>query len=66
MVVIDVLQEKVFAGDFEDNDVLLDLMWDLQRSAMYRNLRSVGVNVLAWPADVALDQVMGPLSGVRR
>lgn len=66
VVVIDVLQEKVFAGDFEDNDVLLDLMWDLQRSAMYRNLRSVGVNVLAWPADVALDQVMGPLSGVRR
>lgn len=62
VVVVDVLQEKVFDGD----DVLLDLMWDLQRSAMYRNLRSVGVNVLAWPADAALDQVMGPLAGARR
>ncbi|MDQ1248024.1 MAG: hypothetical protein QG597_2396 [Actinomycetota bacterium] len=62
VVVIDVLQDRVFDGD----DVLVDLMWKLQRSAMYRNLRSVGVNVLAWPADAALDQVMGPLSGVRR
>ncbi|HPY25922.1 MAG TPA: DUF58 domain-containing protein [Mycobacterium sp.] len=62
VVVIDVLQERVFDGD----DVLVDLMWKLQRSAMYRNLRSVGVNVLAWPADVGLDQVMGPLAGVRR
>lgn len=62
VVVVDVLQERVFDGD----DVLVDLMWKLQRSAMYRNLRSVGVNVLAWPADVALDQVMGPLSGAWR
>ena len=62
VVVVDVLQQRIFDGD----DVLLDLMWDLQRSAMYRNLRSVGVNVLAWPADLPLDQVMGPLSGARR
>lgn len=63
VVVIDVLQEQVFEGESDD---VLDLMWDLQRSAMYRNLRSVGVNVLDWPADVTVEQVMRLLPGARR
>lgn len=63
VVVVDVLQGRPFAGQ----DPLLGLMWDLQRSAMYRNLRTVGVNVLAWPEDVTLDQVMRLLpEAVRR
>lgn len=63
VVVIDVLQDQVFEGEPDD---VLDLMWDLQRSAMYRNLRSVGVNVLDWPADVTVEQVMRLLPGARR
>lgn len=71
VVVIDVLQDPVFDGGPVDGGTeagadLLGLMWDLQRSAMYRNLRSVGVNVLAWPADLALDQVMALLPVARR
>lgn len=67
VVVIDVLQGPVFGpGTEADGDVLLDLMWNLQRAAMYRNLCSVGVNVLRWPADVPLDQVMALLPGSRR
>ena len=55
------------AGAVVGQDPLLGLMWDLQRSAMYRNLRTVGVNVLAWPEDVTLDQVMRLLpEAVRR
>ncbi len=68
VVAVDVLEGRLF-GDQDPlaDHSLLDLMWDLQRSAMYRNLRSVGVNVLAWPEDVTLDQVMRLLpAAVRR
>ena len=58
-MVIDVLGGSVFGADpGAEPDPLLDLMWDLQRSAMYRNMRAIGVNVLAWQHDVTLDQVM--------
>lgn len=68
VVAVDVLEGRLFGGRESPGDLaLLDLMWDLQRSAMYRNLRSVGVNVLAWPEDVTLDQVMRLLpAAVRR
>lgn len=68
VVAVDVLEGRLFGGRESPGDpALLDLMWDLQRSAMYRNLRSVGVNVLAWPEDVTLDQVMRLLpAAVRR
>ncbi len=68
VVVVDVLQGRLFDSQQPPTDPsLLDLMWDLQRSAMYRNLRSVGFIVLPWPEDVTLDQVMRQLpAAVRR
>lgn len=55
VVVIDVL-EGCPLGD--DEDPVLQRMWALQRSAMYRDMRMVGVEVLDWPSDLTLDVAM--------
>jgi uncharacterized protein (DUF58 family) len=55
VVVIDVL-EGCPLGD--DQEPILERMWALQRSAMYRDMRMMGVEVLAWPAEVTLDVAM--------
>ena len=36
-------------------------MWALQRSAMYRDMATVGVDVVSWRADRTLEQSMGVL-----
>ena len=33
-------------------------MWALQRSAMYRDMATIGVDVVAWRPDLTLDQSM--------
>jgi hypothetical protein len=33
-------------------------MWALQRSAMYRDMKVIGVDVVSWPAGITLDQAM--------
>jgi hypothetical protein len=33
-------------------------MWALQRSAMYRDMSVIGVDVVSWPGDITLDQAM--------
>jgi len=41
-------------------------MWALQRSAMYRDMRTIGVDVVAWRADSTLDQSMRLVPDHRR
>ncbi len=63
VVAVDVLDTAPFQGE---HDPLLLRMWTLQRSAMYRDMATVGVDVLSWPADRALEQSMGTLPDRRR
>jgi uncharacterized protein (DUF58 family) len=62
-VAVDVLQGAPFRAG---QDPLVDRMWTLQRSAMYRDMGTVGVDVLAWQADRALDQSMRAVPDHRR
>jgi uncharacterized protein (DUF58 family) len=55
VVAIDVLQGVPFA---EEQDPIITRMWALQRSAMYRDMGVVGIDVVSWPEDVTLDQSM--------
>ena len=55
VVVVDALQGCPLGDDV---DPILERMWALQRAAMYRDMRVVGVEVVAWPAEVTLDAAM--------
>jgi len=55
VVVIDVLEGCPLGADEE---AILTRMWALQRSAMYRDMRMMGVEVLAWPSEVTLEAAM--------
>jgi uncharacterized protein (DUF58 family) len=63
VVAVDVLQGAPFRAA---QDPLIDRMWALQRSAMYRDMGTVGVDVLAWQPDRALDQSMQAVPDHRR
>ncbi|MEZ0364504.1 DUF58 domain-containing protein [Mycobacterium sp. pUA109] len=63
VVAVDVLEGAPFE---QQQEPLIDRMWALQRSAMYRDMATVGVDVLRWPADSTLDQSMRLLTGRRR
>jgi uncharacterized protein (DUF58 family) len=63
VVAVDVLQGAPFRAA---QDPLVDRMWTLQRSAMYRDMGTVGVDVLAWQADRTLDQSMRAVPDHRR
>jgi uncharacterized protein (DUF58 family) len=65
VVVVDVLQGYPLGGDA---DPLLQRMWALERSAMCRDMRVMGVEVIPWPAAIPLDHAMRmlPDSGRRR
>jgi uncharacterized protein (DUF58 family) len=63
VVAVDVLQGAPFATA---QDPLIDRMWALQRSAMYRDMGTVGVDVVAWQADRSLDQSMRLVPDRRR
>lgn len=58
VVAVDVLDSSPFEGE---HDPLVVKMWALQRSAMYRDMATVGVDVLSWPSDSSLEQSMGAL-----
>lgn len=62
VVVVDVL-EGCPLGD--DEEPILARMWALQRSAMYRDMRVMGVEVVSWPADLTLDVAMRLLPTAR-
>lgn len=63
VVAVDVLQGAPFGAA---QDPLVDRMWALQRSAMYRDMGIVGVDVVAWRADRTLDQSMRAVPDHRR
>ncbi|OBI74326.1 DUF58 domain-containing protein [Mycobacterium sp. E740] len=55
VVAVDVLQ----GAPFEDGcDPLVARMWSLQRSFMYRDMGTVGVDIVAWREENTLDQAM--------
>lgn len=58
VVAVDILDNSPFEGP---QDPLVDRMWSLQRSSMYRDMAAVGVDVLAWPSTRSLEQSMGGL-----
>ncbi|WP_094288227.1 DUF58 domain-containing protein [Mycobacterium lehmannii] len=55
VVAVDVLQGAPFE---EGCDALVARMWALQRSFMYRDMGTVGVDIVAWREDDTLDQAM--------
>jgi uncharacterized protein (DUF58 family) len=55
VVAVDVLEGWPFA---DSHDPILERMWALQRSAMYRDMKVIGVDVVPWPPDVTLDHAM--------
>jgi uncharacterized protein (DUF58 family) len=63
VVVVDVLQGYPLGGDA---DPLLQRMWALERSAMCRDMRVMGVEVISWPAEIPLDHAMRMLPDSRR
>jgi len=63
VVAVDVLQGSPFRAA---QDPLVDRMWALQRSAMYRDMATVGVDVVAWQPDRTLDQSMRAVPDHRR
>jgi len=63
VVAVDVLEGVPFE---EDRDWLVARMWSLQRSFMYRDMRTIGVDVVSWRADSTLDQAMQLVPDHRR
>jgi uncharacterized protein (DUF58 family) len=63
VVAVDVLQGAPFGSA---QDPLVERMWALQRSAMYRDMGTVGVDVVAWRPDRTLDQSMQAVPDHRR
>jgi uncharacterized protein (DUF58 family) len=63
VVAVDVLHGAPFRTA---QDPLVDRMWALQRSAMYRDMGTVGVDVVPWRADRTLDQSMRAVPDHRR
>ncbi|MCW2661486.1 MAG: putative secreted protein [Mycobacterium sp.] len=58
VIAVDILDSSPFESR---QDPLIDRMWALQRSAMYRDMATVGVDILPWRGDSTLDQSMGVL-----
>lgn len=63
VVAVDVLHGAPFRAA---QDPLVDRMWALQRTAMYRDMAIVGVDVVAWQPDRTLDQSMHAVPDHRR
>ena len=55
VAVVDVLDGSPLEGD---HDALVHRMWAMQRAFMYRDMRTIGVDVVSWSGDATLDQVM--------
>jgi uncharacterized protein (DUF58 family) len=55
VVTVDVLRGSPVSGD---HDPLVDRIWSLERSFMYRNMRTIGVQVVPWREGNTLDETM--------
>jgi uncharacterized protein (DUF58 family) len=58
VIAVDILDSSPFESR---QDPLIDRMWALQRSAMYRDMATIGVDIVPWRSDSTLDQAMGVL-----
>lgn len=63
VVAVDILGRSPFA---DEQDPLVDRLWALQRSAMYRDMASIGVDIVSWQDGHTLEQSMGVLPDRRR
>ena len=63
VLAVDILDSSPFE---DEQDPLVDRMWALQRSAMYRDMATIGVDIVSWPGDSGLEQSMGVLPDRRR
>ena len=65
VVAVDVLDGSPLEGD---HDPLVHRMWKMQRSFMYRDMATVGVDIVGWPEAATLDQAMAliPVHRTRR
>ncbi|ORJ61852.1 DUF58 domain-containing protein [Mycobacterium simiae] len=63
VVAVDILDRSPFA---DEQDPLVDRLWALQRSAMYRDMASIGVDIVSWQDGHTLEQSMGVLPDRRR
>jgi len=62
VVAVDVLGGSPFEGE---RDPLVDRLWALQRSSMYRDMATVGVDIVAWQGDSGLEESMSVLPDSR-
>jgi uncharacterized protein (DUF58 family) len=63
VVAVDVLEGAPFG---EECDRLVARMWSLQRSFMYRDMGTIGVDVVSWREDTTLDLAMQLIPDHRR
>ncbi|HEX5254002.1 MAG TPA: DUF58 domain-containing protein [Mycobacterium sp.] len=63
VLAVDILDSSPFE---DEQDPLVDRMWALQRSAMYRDMATIGVDIVSWAGDSGLEQSMGVLPDRRR
>lgn len=63
VVAVDILDRSPFE---DKQDPLVDRLWALQRSAMYRDMASIGVDIVSWQDGHTLEQSMGVLPDHRR
>lgn len=63
VLAVDILDSSPFE---DDQDPLVDRMWALQRSSMYRDMATVGVDIVSWRGESGLEQSMGVLPDRRR
>lgn len=63
VLAVDILDSSPFE---DDQDPLVDRMWALQRSSMYRDMATVGVDIVSWRGESGVEQSMGVLPDRRR
>ena len=63
VVAVDVLEGAPFS---DDHDELVARVWAMQRSFMYRDMGTIGVDVVSWRGDATLDQAMHLVPDHRR
>lgn len=63
VLAVDILDSSPFE---DEQDPLVDRMWALQRSAMYRDMATIGVDIVSWRGADGLEQSMGVLPDRRR
>ncbi|CDO87506.1 ATPase [Mycobacterium triplex] len=63
VIAVDTLDVSPFE---DEQDPLVDRLWAMQRSAMYRDMATIGVDIVSWRGDHTLEQSMGVMPDRRR